>query len=376
MKITITICATPRYQYAMTAQARAVQAAVRGRGHELAVVLVSNEEKGIENVAGLYERLLGIKPGVIRLRGVEDGAKNYKEQAQLFIAQMRTAAFCAAREMNADFCWSLDSDVLPKANALDLMLWSLAMPGGVYAVATCPYPSQGGGGFLGGRGTPARPILPDFYDEERDVPAELAARKAAAEKEWADIFKRKDWPTMEDRQKAIDERLAVLRGLDDEIKKCPPKGNVFKVNAEFGWKRRGWFQNAYPEIGWGALVPSDWCGFGCTLMDRRALDAADFAGYDGKGTEDLFICWHRWHQAGMRINVCAHSPADHVIRNPGFDGKNAEFILQQAFHETEGECVGHLRYRSRAWYAMDGGEKFRPENDGRIVPRVDSAPKA
>ena len=33
----------------------------------------------------------------------------------------------------------------------------------------------------------------------------------------------------------------------------------------------------------GSVVPTDWCGFGCTLMNKRALTAAHFDGYDGRG---------------------------------------------------------------------------------------------
>jgi hypothetical protein len=53
---------------------------------------------------------------------------------------------------------------------------------------------------------------------------------------------------------------------------------------------------AYPGLGIGAVVPSDRCGFGCTLMSKRALSLAQFDGYDGSGTEDLYMVWKRWHR--------------------------------------------------------------------------------
>jgi hypothetical protein len=44
-------------------------------------------------------------------------------------------------------------------------------------VAACPYPSQGGGDFLCGRGTSRNPILPDFDEAEKDIPDDLLAAR-------------------------------------------------------------------------------------------------------------------------------------------------------------------------------------------------------
>lgn len=100
--------------------------------------------------------------------------ENYKKHAQLTIAQMRTKTFEKARRWNADFCWSLDSDVLVPDNALLCSLQMLSFDRGYYSIACCPYPSQGGGSFLTGRGTRFNTILPDFDFEERDVSEEVA----------------------------------------------------------------------------------------------------------------------------------------------------------------------------------------------------------
>jgi hypothetical protein len=91
-------------------------------------------------------------------------------------------------------------------------------------------------------------------------------------------------------------------------------------------------------------------------MSARALEHAQFDGYDGRGTEDLYVVWTRWHRAGLRINVIPHSPCDHVIRRREAPG----YILQQAHHELQGEQVGHLRVQSRPWYEGKPGEAFTP----------------
>jgi hypothetical protein len=193
----------------------------------------------------------------------------------------------------------------------------------------CPYPNTA---FLGGRGTRQNPIAEDFLPEERDLPAWLRA-----------VWERsKTWTT---HTKAVEARARRLR---ERIKKCPPSGNVFAVNAK-NWRRRGWLESAYPGIGLGSVVPTDWVGFGCTLMSARALALAHFEGYDGGGTEDLFIGWHRWEPAGIRMAVLPHCPADHVIWSKKKGGDAGEYTLWHVYHERDGECVGHLRTRQSRW---------------------------
>jgi hypothetical protein len=370
--IAITICSTRSYAYALIAQARKIVAAMNQS--QMAeggiVILVGDESDEIKQAKEFYESVLPrqVKDFVDhRIRGwsvelitgkYEDGQENYKNPAQLTIAQMRSVAFDRARRENVDFCWSLDSDVLPPPNSLRCMLQMLEFDDGFYSVSTCPYPSQGGGDYLGGRGTPEFPILPDFYDEERDIPHRLRRR-----------------------MKDHGARLSQFKGgqpdakwikehseISDLVKKCPPIGNVFACNAK-NFRRRGWMSSAYPGIGLGAVVPSDWCGFGCTLMNRRALSLAQFDGYDGSGTEDLYVVWKRWHPAGLKINVIPHCPCDHVIRNlDGKKNRSRKFVLCRAYHEyRDPECVGHLRIERRPWYQQTEGETFNAENNGSIT---------
>ncbi len=124
------------------------------------------------------------------------------------------------------------------------------------------------------------------------------------------------------------------------------------MTAKHGWRRRGWLDHAYPGIGVGAMVPSDWCGFGCTLMGAKALALADFDGYEGQGTEDLFIIWNRWWPAGKRINVITHCPCDHVIWSKKKGGDVKEYTLVSSYHEMHGDCVGHLRTRKTPWQEL------------------------
>lgn len=339
--LAITICATKSYTYAMRAQARRVVANVIAArvdpGH---VVLVGDDSRELAAVGESYRQMLpdGWKVSVLANPALKEGGENYKESAQLLIAAMRSEAFAFCRKIGATRVWSLDSDVLPPANALRCSLQMLEWDDGYYSIATCPYPNAA---FLGGFGSPHRPIEEDFLPSERVIPAELKAEIDANEAEQKQLHEAKQQPNDEQR-KRWDE-------TNKKVRACPPDGNIWQVIAKHGWRRRGWLDNAYPGIGRGAVVPSDWCGFGCTLLNEEALALAHFDGYDGKGTEDLFICWHRWYPAGLRLNVITHCPCDHVIWEKKKGGDSRQFTHHIAYHETEGECRGHLRVKQTPW---------------------------
>jgi hypothetical protein len=373
MILAITICATSSYTYAMAAQARRVAANVRLAGIEPGHIIIVGDgvvdRKGevepapaLQRIRSAYESVMPpdwkitliCNPGFREHQG-----ENYKTQAQLLIAAMREDAFTAARKFGADYCWSLDSDVLPPANALRCSLDTLRFDDGFYAIAQCPYPNAL---WLGGRGSYTHPIGEDFLPHERKVPWKLTRALAACEKRLAAD------PANEREQK----RLQRLR---DRLKACPPDGNVWEVTAKHGWRKRGWLDFAYPGIGRGAILPSDWCGFGCTLINCRALELADFIGYDGGGTEDLFVVWRRWAPAGLRIAVVTHCPCSHVIwqrkkvapdKITATELREAEsrYVLLDAYHEPEGECVGHLRYREMPWIPEQVDPP--PVRDGRL----------
>jgi hypothetical protein len=339
--LAVTICATKSYTYAMRAQAHKVIANIFSASIPTGVVVLSGDGSAeLKDVEKFYVSILPDGWTVERLvnPGVEEGGQNYKEQAQMLIARLRTTAFAYCRKIGVTRTWSLDSDVLPPANALRCMLTMLEFDNGYYSISTCSYMNKG---FLGGFGTPRNHIAEDFLMEERVVPAELKAEHAANEEERKALAALKTPVTEEVRQK--------WEATNKKIKECPPDGNIWQVIAKHGWRRRGWLDKAYPAIGLGAVVPVDWCGFGCTLMNREALAIADFSGYEGKGTEDLFVCWRRWHPAGLRLNVITHCPCDHVIWEKKKGGNEKSYTHLVVHHEAEGEHRGHLRSREVKW---------------------------
>lgn len=357
--LAVTCCVTAGYNYALAAQARAVAANLaqwEGGGH---IIFATDSPETVAGAVEIYRELGDEWRIHVIADRFADNPKNYKEQAQFTIAQMRTAVFSKARALRADYTWSLDSDVLPPNNALRCMIDAVSFDSNFYSVATCPYPSQGGGGFLFGRGTPQAQICDDVYDDERTIPDELKARRDALH---AELEKGKPSP----------ELLDQWRQVRDEIKRCPAIGNVFELNAK-GWRKRGWGEMAYPAIGKGAIVPTDWVGFGCTLMDKRALFLADFTGYEGRGTEDLFAVWRKWHPEGLKLAAIPHALCHHVVRKYDRSG----YVLCYAYHETEGDCAGHIRLKHLPFYEMNAGEAYDPANDGNMnsgAPQIEDCP--
>lgn len=342
MRLAIAICATKSYTYAMKVQARRLQAVLRySEIDNPYIILVTDKSQSMLSIVNLYKSIIPKSEISVIELDIDDGHVNYKEAAQLTIAQMRTAAFSKARELNVDFCFSLDSDILPSVNAITCSLDALAFDRGYYSIACPLYMSQGGGSYLCGHGTPENPILTDFINSERSIPSRYLKFKTEKEKEL------KKCKTHSEAEKVVQ----ALMWVSKRIERYPPKGNVFELNGR-KWRRRGWFDYAYPAIGKGSMVPSDWCGFGATMMNKRALELAIFDGYDGRGTEDLYICFHRWYPNNLRIVAIPHSLCDHVIRDKG------RYVHIQAYHEESGEYKNHLRQRARPFYTMEEGEKF------------------
>jgi len=98
------------------------------------------------------------------------------------------------------------------------------------------------------------------------------------------------------------------------------------------------------------------------MMSKKAAALCDWSGYDGGGTEDLYVIWNRWYQYSLNIANIAHCPSDHVVRDRG---DNKKYIHIQTFHEEEGEHIWHLRQTPRPWYSQDCGEDYNPENIGK-----------
>ncbi len=374
--LAIALAATKSYLHAFPQCIRSIADAAAH--HEKAHFVFSTDESNESNEA---EKLLkselpaGWDITTIRSRGMDDDPKDYKHAAQLRIAALQGVAFAFARsKTRADRLWSVESDNIVPPHALRVLEWTLDMPqedgSPYYDVAAATYPN---GLFLGGFGSYQHPIAEDFLPHERKLNPrlKLLLEKCEARLKLEYIPCWTNWKFDESRayqhahwilsnphtesikrdpqrmKQCLDREAKRNARLRARLKKSPPDGNIWEVTAKHGWRRRGWMDYAYPGIGRGAVVPSDWCGLGCTLMSKRALALANFSGYDGGGTQDLFLCWHRWHPAGLRIACVPHVACDHVKKDAA--GKP---IHHRAYHEPEGEHRGHLRVRSQPFVAV------------------------
>jgi hypothetical protein len=334
MLTAIAVSATKSYLHAFPQCIRSIATASAHleNAHFIFTTDESEESKQVE------ELLKGtLPPGwditTIRLKGMNEDSKDYLPQAQLRIAALQGAALGFARcKLKADRFWSVESDNIVPANALRMLEWTLNMPQSdgspYYHVAAATYPN---GLFLGGFGTYQTLINEDFLPHERILPKRLKLCHSLCDER---LRKREGNPEKEMR------RMDRLR---ERIKQCPPDGNIWEVTAKHGWRQRGWMDFAYPGIGEGAIVPSDWCGMGCTLLSKQALALSDFSGYDGRGTQDLFLCWQCWHPAGLRIACVPHVVCDHVKQ------EKEGIVHYRAYHEQDPAFRGHLRVRRQPW---------------------------
>lgn len=346
--LSIVTSATKGYLHAWPQCMRAIAAAA-AHHQEAHFIFSTDESKEAEVAAEIAKRELpeGWKVSVLKMP-FRDDTKDYKQEAQKRIAILQGAGFAFARKIRSSMCWSVEGDTIPPANALRVLEWTLAMPQAdgrpYYDIAAATYPN---GLFLGGFGDYRHAIAEDFLRSERKIPDRLNRCIEASEKKLKEASSvRPASMTDAHRIAALCEKEGKrLARLHERVKKCPPLGNVFEMNSK-GYRRRGWMDHAYPGIGLGAVVPSDWCGLGCTLLSAAALAHADFNGYEGRGTQDLFLCWHRWHPVGLRIACVPHIACDHIKRkHAGSPSDAPEIVHYRAYHETEGECRGHLRQR-------------------------------
>lgn len=337
--LAIATYATESYFYCWEAFLRRITAAAQHHD-EAYFILATDTSKTAKDAFEVAKRELpeGWRLSFVPLPIVDHGKapKDYKENTQLKIAALQSAAFSLARKTRTTGLWSVEADVLVPADALRVSEWTLQMPQAdgspYYDVAAVTYPN---GLFLGGFGSYQRQIADDFTEEERIIPQRLQKALQSCKKRLEEV------PTN------TKEAMRLGR-LSERIKKCPPQGNIWEITAKHGWKRRGWMDFAYPAIGLGSIVPSDWCGLGCTLMSGKALSLATFEGYAGRGTQDLFLCWNRWHPANIKIACIPHTVASHVKRTPEGD---IEHMI--AYHEPIGEFRGHLRQRKEPWIISD-----------------------
>jgi hypothetical protein len=341
----ITVAATRSYLHAFPQCVRAI-ASSAWHLEAAHFILATDESKEAKSAAEIAQRELpeGWKVTVLNLPIKDDASTRYKEEAQLRIAALQGAAFAFARKIRATRLLVVESDTIIPADALRVLEWTLDMPGADgrphYHIAAATYPN---GLFLGGFGTQAHQIAEDFLPSERKLPSRLALCLDTCESRLKSCKN----------QKTAEREHKRMHRLRERVKKCPPDGNIWEVTAKHGWRRRGWLDFAYPGIGRGSIVPSDWCGLGCTLLSHAALAHADFTGYEGKGTQDLFLCWHRWHPAGLRIAAVPHVACDHIKRrSPSDPPDSPEILHHRAYHELEGEHRGHLRVRTQPFISV------------------------
>lgn len=339
MRLAITSIYTKSYAYAVRSQLAQIQKnlALCPGYSEVCYIFVTDEPRPDLETFGR-----SLLPDVEFINVVNETyreSQNYQGDAQRTISRMMAAAWNKALSWGADFVWNVESDVLPMPNNLRSLKSVLEFDGGYYANAFSPYVSQGGGGLLGGYGTLQRQILPDVYEDEREVPEELAQK------------------LKEHREKApspASEWFDTMRELEKQLEACPPKGNIFELQSK-GFRRRGWGNNAMPQAGRGMVWECDWTGTGNNLLTREAVALADFIGYErGAGTQDLHLIFRKWKPGGLRSACVSHSPCHHVIRKPFLDDEGKELspytIVVVSHEESDPETIGHVRHHFEPFF--------------------------
>ena len=353
--LAISTYATKSYFYVWPQFLRKVSIAA-SHHKEVYFILATDKSKEAEEALEIAKEELpeGWKLVSINL-DIEEEEEKYKEKSQILIAKLQNAAFNFARKLRVDFLWSVESDVLVSEESLKISEWVLQMTdlngNYFYDVAACTYPNAL---FLGGFGNPYKQIEEDFNFEERKIPErfkkvfekrqEILKELQKEESELIKLQNNKKENLIKIKEK-IDKQISKLEKLNQKVKNFPPDGNIWEVIAKYGWKRRGWFDFAYPGIGRGSVVPSDWCGLGCTLLNKKALSLSEFSGYQGKGTQDLYLCWEKWYPKNIRIACIPHCPSDHVK----IDKEENKIIHYKAYYETDGEFKNHLRTKIEDW---------------------------
>lgn len=340
MKLAITTYATKSYLYALQTQMQLCVQSLQLVTFEKAIFIFVGDES-IEVLAAFNQyaeqlKRINVDSKLITLDVECNENKDHNQESNIVIAKLQAAAWHEARLQDVDFCWSLEADILPQPKTLRTLIDTLNFDGGWYDVAMAAYPNAE---FLGGRGTPKNWILPSVYDDEREIPEALQKRIKEKDERQKLLSESKQPPT--------DKDVAEWKAIDKAIKESPQKGNVYALNA-MRWRQRGWLSSAYPAVGMGAILPTDWVGLGCTLMSKRALQLAHFTGYNGGGTQDLWLSWKAWNPAGIRMAVVPHVLCDHVKRRKDKDGKERLEVMH-AEHEIWSEYHGHLRTNTHDW---------------------------
>jgi hypothetical protein len=363
--------ATKSYLFAWPQCVRRIAAAANYKNdvHFIFSTDKSKEAKEAEEIAR-SELPEGWKFTVLNLDVDDSDKEKYKQNSQFVIAALQGAAFSFARKIRADQFWSVESDTLVPPDALKMSEWVLQMPRAdgapYYDIAACTYPN---GLFLGGFGSYHQHINEDFLPEERNTSERFKniynkcnKKIEEYEKQLKDLLlNKKDDQSDKNEfvikiQNLLQKEVKRFNRLRDKIKNYPPDGNIWEVISKHGWRKRGWMDFAYPGIGKGSIVPSDWCGLGCTLLSKKALALAEYSGYEGLGTQDLFLCWNRWHPANLKIACIPHVACDHVKHKNISEIESKEkvnpYVHYISYHEHDPDFEGHLRVKQQDWIPL------------------------
>lgn len=326
MKTAVFTAATKSYAYALRECAEHLARGLKKHKDEFLWVIATDSRSTIDEAVQSWERF-GVGEIKVIETGVEECEKKYKERSQLVISMLQQACMDESVKWGAELFFSVESDILIHPDSYATLKWVLEYPSSPgYDIAAATYFN---GAFLCGRGTPQYNICEDFSEEERKVPKKLKDEISSARKQF------KNGKGNEDLHKKFSE-------LMEELKKIPPKGNVFWANSK-KWRKRGWLDAAYPGAACqGSVLPTDWCGLGCTLWGKDVMDITNFTGYDGRGTQDLFLVWNKWRPAWKRIGCPVGVPAGHVKINEG-----KKFLWEPYFVQPPEETEGHIRVRQK-----------------------------
>lgn len=345
MEIAVCTYATKNYLHAWSQVVRRICAAV-AHLESGNFIFATDESKESKAAAELLKTELpdNWKIHIIHHKIPDDTHENYKQKSQHIIAQLQGSAFAAARKLKCDFCWSVESDVLVPPDALKNLMWVLQNPDNYYEIAALTYPNSG---FLGGFSTKSHWIAEDYLPHERILPARLKTVFEECEKRLKSFDKNSD-------KKNIDKEQKRIQRLFKKIKDCPPDGNIFEIIGKHGWRKRGWLDAAYPALSKGSIVPVQWHGLGCLLLNKRALSLATFDGYGDCGsTQDLFLFHKRWTPNNIKCALSTYSLCDHVKPELDKDKKRTgKYIHYETFFEEDGEYQGHLRIKQQDWVPL------------------------
>lgn len=338
MKTIVTSYATKHYSYALE---HVIKRAMPIIAECEVLIITTDDSKELANKCKKIQKLIGNKCEFITEVAISE-IDNLKAdtESSIRVARLQNVAWNIGRKFDPDYCLSIESDILVPHNALKVLQQVLEFDDNYYDVGMITYPNMT---FLGGRGTPQQWILPSVYPEEKKLDNALKKRFEKQQQIIKSLVETGKTPT------AMQKKIWQKQMAD--IQAAPASGNIWQLNANYGWKKRGWLEYAYPAIGKGAILPTDWVGLGCTLMSKKAFQLATFEGYEGQGSQDLFLCWKKWYPNGIKMAVVPHVLCHHIKHKRDAKGNKLinEFELYEAYHETSEPAVGHLRVRIQPW---------------------------